>query len=194
VIFLFELLLIGLVIVLIVIILWFVIIYNSLISTEKRVENAWAQIDVQLKRRADLIPNLIETVKGYAKFEKKVLTEVTQARTAILSAKNPKDAAKGENMLEGALKSIFAVAEAYPTLKANENFKALQEELSSTENKVSFARQFYNDQVMRWNTIILQFPTNIVANMFNRNKSKEFFEASVSEKKNVKVDFSDLNK
>jgi LemA protein len=194
VIFLFELLLIGLVIVLIIIILWFVIIYNSLISTEKRVENAWAQIDVQLKRRADLIPNLIETVKGYAKFEKKVLTEVTQARTAILSAKNPKDAAKGENMLEGALKSIFAVAEAYPTLKANENFKALQEELSSTENKVSFARQFYNDQVMRWNTIILQFPTNIVANMFNRNKSKEFFEASVSEKKNVKVDFSDLNK
>jgi LemA protein len=194
VIFLFELLLIGLVIVLIIIILLFVVIYNSLISAEKRVENAWAQIDVQLKRRADLIPNLIETVKGYAKFEKKVLTEVTQARTAILSAKTPKDAAKGENMLEGALKSIFAVAEAYPILKANENFKALQEELSSTENKVSFARQFYNDQVMRWNTIILQFPTNIVANMFNRNKNKEFFEASVSEKKNVKVDFSDLNK
>lgn len=184
----------GLVILLVILVLWFVLTYNNLISSEKKVENAWAQIDVQLKRRADLIPNLIETVKGYAKFEQKVLTDVTKARTAILSAKTPKDAAKGENMLSGALKSIFAVAESYPTLKANENFKALQEELSSTENKVSFARQFYNDMVMNWNTMILQFPTNIVANISGRNKNKEFFEAEISERKSVKVDFSDLSK
>lgn len=183
-----------LILVFILLALWLVFTYNSLISVEKRVENAWAQIDVQLKRRADLIPNLIETVKGYAKFEKKVLTDITNARTAILSAKTPKQAAKGENLLEGALKSVFAVAEAYPTLKANENFKALQEELASTENKVSFARQFYNDMVMNWNAMILQFPTKIVANMFGRNKSREFFEAEPSERKNVKVDFSDLNK
>ncbi|MDD4250599.1 MAG: LemA family protein [Candidatus ainarchaeum sp.] len=189
-----ELMLWGLVILLVILVLWFVLTYNNLISSEKKVENAWAQIDVQLKRRADLIPNLIETVKGYAKFEQKVLTDVTKARTAILSAKTPKDAAKGENMLSGALKSIFAVAESYPTLKANENFKALQEELSSTENKVSFARQFYNDMVMNWNTMILQFPTNIVANISGRNKNKEFFEAEISERKSVKVDFSDLSK
>lgn len=193
-IFLIELMLWGLVILLVILVLWFVLTYNNLISSEKKVENAWAQIDVQLKRRADLIPNLIETVKGYAKFEQKVLTDVTKARTAILSAKTPKDAAKGENMLSGALKSIFAVAESYPTLKANENFKALQEELSSTENKVSFARQFYNDMVMNWNTMILQFPTNIVANISGRNKNKEFFEAEISERKSVKVDFSDLSK
>lgn len=181
-------------IVALVVIIWIVATYNSLIQTEKQVENSWAQIDVQLKRRADLIPNLIETVKGYAKFEKKVLTQVTKARTAILSAKTPAQAAKGENMLEGALKSIFAVAEAYPKLQASENFKSLQEELASTENKVAFARQFYNDMVMKWNTMILQFPTNIIANMFGRNKSKEFFEAAEGEKKNVKVDFSDLSK
>ena len=189
-----EIILGVIVLIIIILILWFVLTYNSLIAAEKRVENSWAQIDVQLKRRADLIPNLIETVKGYAKFEKKVLTDVTAARTAILSAKTPKAAAKGENMLEGALKTVFAVAESYPSLKANENFKSLQEELSSTENKVSFARQFYNDMVMNWNTMILQFPTNLVANMTGRNKNKEFFEAEASEKKNVKVDFSDLNK
>lgn len=185
---------IGLFLIIGVIVIWLIFTFNSLVSIEKKVENAWAQIDVQLKRRADLIPNLVETVKSYAKFEKKVLTEVTQARTAILSAKNPKEAAKGENMLEGALKSIFAVAESYPNLKANENFKALQEELSSTENKVAFARQFYNDMVMKWNTMILQFPTNIVANVFGKNKSKDFFEAEISERKNVKVNFSDLEK
>ncbi len=189
-----DIIIIGLIVLIVIIILFFVLTYNSLISVEKRVENAWAQIDVQLKRRADLIPNLIETVKGYAKFEKKVLTEVTKARTAILSAKTPKEAAKGENMLEGALKTVFAVAESYPSLKANENFKALQEELASTENKIAFARQFYNDMVMKWNTMILQFPVNIIANMFNKNKEKEFFEVKEAERKNVKVDFSDLSK
>jgi LemA protein len=168
--------------------------YNSIVSLAKRVDNAWAQIDVQLKRRTDLIPNLIETVKGYAKFEKSVLTEVTKARTAILSAKSPKEAAKGENMLSGALKSIFAVAEAYPSLKANENFIALQEELSSTENKVAFARQFYNDTVMQWNTMIAVFPSNIVAGMLGMAKDREYFEVEEEAKKSVKVDFSDLAK
>ncbi len=169
-------------------------IYNSLITTLKQVENAWAQIDVQLKRRADLIPNLVETVKGYAKFEKGVLEGVTQARAAMMSAKSPKESAKADNMLSGALKSLFAVAEAYPTLKASENFKALQEELSSTENKVAFARQFYNDMVMKWNTMIAVFPNNIFAGMFGMNKDKEFFEATEGEKKSVKVDFSEMGK
>ena len=171
-----------------------IVIFNSLVTTLRQVENAWAQIDVQLKRRADLIPNLVESVKGYAKFEKSVLTGVTQARTAILSAKSPKESAKANNMLAGALKTIFAVAEAYPTLQASQNFKALQEELSSTENKVAFARQFYNDMVMKWNTMIAVFPNSIFAGMFNMNKPKEFFEASEDEKKAVKVDFSDMGK
>jgi len=171
-----------------------VAIYNSLVSTLKQLENAWAQIDVQLKRRADLIPNLIETVKGYAKFEKSVLEGVTNARAAMLSAKGPKDSAKAEGMLAGALKSVFAVAEAYPTLKANENFKALQEELSSTENKIAFSRQFYNDMVMKWNTMILTFPNNLFAGMFGMNKEKEFFQITDEEKKVVKVDFSDMGK
>ena len=190
-----ELIIAGVIVLIVVIIIVaLAAIYNSLVSTKKQVENSWAQIDVQLKRRTDLIPNLIETVKGYAKFEKKVLTEVTKARTAIMSAKTPKQAAQGENMLSGALKTIFAVAESYPALKANENFKSLQEELASTENKIAFARQFYNDMVMKWNTMILQFPTNIVANAFGKNKEIDSFEASASEKKSVKVDFSDLSK
>jgi len=193
----FDLFTIGLIIVAIVIIaiiVWLIMAYNSLVATRKQVDNSWAQIDVQLKRRADLIPNLIETVKGYAKFEKKVLTDVTKARTAILSAKTPKEAAKGDNMLQGALKSIFAVAESYPQLKASENFAKLQEELTATENKVSFARQFYNDMVTKWNIMIVQFPTNIVASMFGMKSDKELFEAEEGERKNVKVDFSDINK
>ncbi len=176
----------------VVVVLGVVLIYNSLVSTQKKVENAWAQIDVQLKRRADLIPNLVETVKGYAKFERSVLEGVTQARSALMTAKGPKDAAKAENMLSGALKSLFAVAEAYPTLKANENFKALQEELASTENKVAFARQFYNDMVMNWNTMILTFPTNIIAGMFGLNREKEFFQVTEEERKAVKVDFAGI--
>jgi len=190
-----DLLVAGIIIVVIVaIILWLALTYNSLISTLKQLENSWANIDVQLKRRADLIPNLIETVKGYAKFEKSVLTQVTQARSALLSAKGPKEAAKGEGMMASALKSIFAIAEAYPTLQASQNFKALQEELASTENKIAFSRQFYNDMVMKWNTMILQFPTVILANAFRMNTQKEFFEITEGEKKNVKVDFSDLSK
>lgn len=186
------LLLIGFVVVVFIGILFLVLTYNSLVSVSKQVDNAWAQIDVQLKRRADLIPNLVETVQGYAKFEKSVLTEVTQARAALMSAKSPKDAAKADNMLTGALKSIFAVSEAYPTLKANENFKALQEELSSTENKVAFARQFYNDMVMKWNTMVVTFPNVVFASMFGLGKQREFFEATVEERKSVKVDFSGM--
>lgn len=166
-------------------------IYNNLVTKQKRVNNAWAQIDVQLKRRADLIPNLIETVKGYAKFERKVLTEVTQARTAIMGAKTPKQSADGENMLAGALKTIFAVAEAYPQLKANENFKSLQEEFATTENKVSYARQFYNDIVLSFNTDIAIFPNNVFAGMFGF-KAREYFEISEADKKPIKADFSDL--
>jgi len=182
------------VLILVILAIVIIAIYNSLVTTQKQVDNAWAQIDVQLKRRADLIPNLVETVKGYAKFEQKVLTEVTKARTAILSAKTPKESAAGENMLAGALKTIFAVAEAYPTLKANESFLKIQEELSSTENKVAFSRQFYNDMVMKWNTMIATFPTTIIASMFGKKKDREFFEANEEEKKSVKVDFSDLSK
>ena len=176
------------------VIVFLVVVYNGLIVKRNRVDNSWSQIDVQLKKRADLVPNLVETVKGYAKFEQKVLTEVTKARSAILSAKTPKESAAGENMLAGALKTIFAVAEAYPTLKANESFLKIQEELSSTENKVAFSRQFYNDMVMKWNTMIATFPTTIIASMFGKKKDREFFEANEEEKKSVKVDFSDLSK
>ena len=182
------------VLILVILAIVIIVIYNSLVTTQKQVDNAWAQIDVQLKRRADLIPNLVETVKGYAKFEQKVLTDVTKARSAILSAKTPKESAAGENMLAGALKTIFAVAEAYPTLKANESFLKIQEELSSTENKVAFSRQFYNDMVMKWNTMIAVFPTSVVAGMFGKKTDREFFEANEEEKKSVKVDFSDLGK
>jgi LemA protein len=169
-----------------------VVIYNSLVTLQKRVDNAWAQIDVQLKRRADLIPNLIETVKGYARFEKKVLTDVTKARTAIMSAKTPAEAAKGENMLAGALKTIFAVAENYPQLKASENFKSLQEEFATTENKIAYARQFYNDSAMQFNTAIAVFPNNVVAGMFGFSKPRQYFEVEEAARKAVKADFSDL--
>jgi LemA protein len=192
VIFVLVWILIGLGVIGLLLIVGVIGIYNSLMTTSKQVDNAWAQIDVQLKRRADLIPNLVETVKGYAKFERNVLEGVTQARSALMSAKSPKEAAKADNMLAGALKSVFAVAEAYPTLKANENFKALQEELSSTENKIAFARQFYNDMVMKWNTMIVVFPNNMISGMFNLSKEREFFQATEEERKNVKVDFSGL--
>ncbi|MFH1224210.1 MAG: LemA family protein [Candidatus Diapherotrites archaeon] len=169
-----------------------VLIYNSLVDKKMKVNNAWSQIDVQLKRRADLIPNLIETVKGYAKFEKRVLTEVTEARTAIMKAKSPKESAKAENMLSGALKTIFAVAEAYPKLRATENFAQLQEEFSATENKIAYARQFYNDSVMLFNTAIAQFPGNVFAALFGMGTPREYFEAEGQERKAVKADFSDL--
>ena len=185
-------LLIGLLVVagvVLVIVLWFVGVYNGLVGMRNQVKNAWSQIDVQLKRRYDLIPNLVETVKGYAKHEREVFENVTKARSACMAATGPADAAKAENFLSQTLKSLFAVAEAYPELKANQNFLALQEELTSTENKVSFARQFYNDSVMRYNTRIQTVPTNVVAGMFSF-KAEEFFQTeSAAERQAPQVKF-----
>src|SRR5260221_13636997 len=149
--------LIGLLVVLLGFALWIAGAYNGLIRLRNQLENAWAQIDVQLKRRCDLIPNLVETVKGYAKHESGTLEKVIQARNMALAAKTVGERAEAENVLSGTLKSLFAVAEAYPDLKANQNFMSLQEELTSTENKIAFSRQFYNDSVMSYNTQIEVF-------------------------------------
>jgi LemA protein len=150
-------------------------IYNGLINLRNRADNAWAQVDVQLRRRYDLIPNLVETVKGYAKHEREVFQKVTEARSKAIDAGSVKEQEQAENMLTGALKSLFAVVENYPELKANQNFLMLQEELAGTEGKIAYARQFYNDTVMKFNTKQQVFPSNIVANMFNF-KEKEYFE------------------
>lgn len=154
-----------------------VVIYNSLVTLRVRVEEAWSDITVQLKRRADLIPNLIETVKGYAAHERQVFERVTEARSAVVNAtsQGPEATAKAENMFEGALKSLFAVAEAYPDLKANQNFLQLQQELVDTEDKIQASRRFYNGGVRDLNTKIETFPSNIIAGMFSFVK-KEFFE------------------
>lgn len=149
--------------------------YNGLVTLRNRVEEAWSDIMVQLKRRTDLIPNLVNSVKGYATHEKEVFEKVTEARSAIMDAKGVKDTAEAENMLEGALKSLFAVAEAYPDLKANQNFMQLQQELVDTEDKIQASRRFYNGGVRDLNTKIQTFPANIVAGMFNF-QAKEFFE------------------
>jgi LemA protein len=169
--------------------LYIIIVYNSLISKKVRVENAWSQIDVQLKKRYDLVPNLIETVKGYMKHEKELFENITKLRAQAINASDLKTKAKAEGELSATLKSIFAVAENYPNLKANENFLMLQEELSGIENKIAYARQFYNDSVLDYNTYLLSFPANIFANMFGF-KQKEFFKAEEEEKKNVKVSFN----
>jgi len=168
---------------------WAVGLYNGLVTLRNRCDNAWAQVDVQLKRRYDLIPNLVETVKGYAKHEREVFEKVTQARAAAISAGTVKDQGQAENMLSGALKSLFAVAEAYPELKANQNFLMLQEELAGTESKIAYARQFYNDIVMKFNTKQQVFPSNIVAGMFHF-QTKEYFELEQpAAKEPVKVSF-----
>ncbi len=159
----------------VIIILWFVAIYNSLVKLRVRVRDAWAQIDVQLKRRYDLIPNLVNTVKGYAAHEREVLENVTKARQQAIDVRGVAEQAQAENFLTRALRQLFAVVENYPNLKANEHFLALQEELTSTENKIAFARQFYNDTVRTYNTKIQQIPANIIANMFNFQR-EEFFE------------------
>jgi LemA protein len=178
-------------IILIIIALIFLVIwgtYNSLITAKMRVGEGFSQIDVQLKRRADLIPNLVETVKGYAKHEKALLEEVTKARASLVSAKGVEAKAKANNELADSLKSIFAIAENYPTLKANENFLELQTELSDTENKIAYARQFYNSVVMDYNTKLSVFPTMMYANMLHFTPA-EFFAATEEEKKPVKVSF-----
>lgn len=150
-------------------------IYNGLIHKRVRCQEAWSQIDVQLKRRYDLIPNLVETVKGYAAHEKETLERVIQARNAAIGASGVKEQAQAENMLTGALRQLFALSEAYPNLKANENFAQLQEELTGTENKIAFSRQHYNDSVAVYNMAREKFPSNIVAGMFGFQK-REYFE------------------
>ncbi|HEX6568217.1 MAG TPA: LemA family protein, partial [Acidimicrobiales bacterium] len=168
--------------------LYVIVSYNGLVSLRNRIENAWAQIDVQLKRRYDLIPNLVETVKGYAAHERETLDAVIQARNAGMSAQGPHDQAQAENMLTGALKSLFALSEAYPDLKANQNFAQLQEELTGTEGRIAYARQFYNDTVYRYNTKIQSFPANILANMF-RFSEREYFQADDESRGPTQVSF-----
>ncbi len=168
--------------------LYFGYLYNSLVQLRNRVENAWSQIDVQLKRRADLVPNLVETVKGYAKHEKTVLENVTRARSALMNARDVGEVEKADNMLTGALKSLFAVAENYPNLKANENFLKLQEELEEIENRIAYSRQFYNDTVLMYNNKCQMIPSNIIASLFNF-KEAEFFQIEKSSRKLPKVEF-----
>ncbi len=163
--------------------------YNSLVRLRQKVKNSWSQIDVQLQRRFDLIPNLVETVKGYMEHEKEVLTKVTELRTSWAGASSVAQKAELDNQLSGALKTIMAVSENYPDLKANQNFSELQQELQNTENKISFSRQFYNDSVTMYNTKLEVFPSNIIASMFGF-KAEELFKVESEEaRKNVKVDF-----
>ena len=166
------------------VLVWVVVAYNSLVSLRNQLENAWAQIDVQLKRRHDLIPNLIEAVKGYAKHERETFERITQARTAAMSAQGVVQRGEAEGVLAGALKSLFAVSEAYPELKANQNFLQLQEELSSTENKIAFARQFYNDSTMQYNIRTQTFPSNLVAGAFGFGR-REFFQLDSADERAV---------
>lgn len=175
---------------LILILILFVIgSYNSLVQLKQRVKNAWSQIDVQLQRRFDLIPNLVESVKGYMAHESEVLEMVTQLRSSWANAKSVSEKAELDNQLSGALKTIMAVSENYPDLKANQNFSELQEELRNTENKISYSRQFYNDTVTRYNTKLELFPSNIIASMFHFSAESLFEAESEEARKNVKVDF-----
>jgi len=174
--------------ILIVIGLWLLVTFNGLVTLRNRVREAWSQIDVQLKRRSSLIPNLVEAVKGYVKHEKTVLENVTKARAAMIGASSPHEKAAANDMLTGALKSLFAVAEAYPDLKASENFKQLQEELSDTETKVAASRQFYNTNVLDLNNSLEQIPSSWVGSMFGFTK-EDFFKATDEEKVDVKVSF-----
>lgn len=171
-----------------VLVAWLIGIYNGLIRSRNRVDEAWSDIDVQLKRRYDLIPNLINTVKGYASHEEKVFTQVTEARTAAMGAQTPAEHAQAENMLTGALKSLFAVQESYPELRASENFMQLQNELADTENKIQASRRFYNGNVRDFNIKIQVFPNNLISGMLGFTKY-EFFEAPDEEKAVPEVSF-----
>lgn len=174
------------VVVLTVVFIW--VIYNGLVTARLRVKEGWSGIDVQLKRRSNLIPNIVESVKGYAKHEKNVLESVTEARSQMINASGAKESAQADNILTGALKSLFAVAEAYPDLKASGNFKHLQEELSDTETKIAASRQFYNSSVLDYNTKIKIFPNVILAGVFGF-KDESFFETEESSRKPIKVAF-----
>ena len=176
------------VVLVLLIVIWIAATYNSLVVLRNRVKDQWSQIDVQLKRRFDLIPNLVETVKGYAKHEKETLDEVISARNSFTSAKTPEGEIKADDALTKAVSKIFALAESYPDLKANANFQELQTELSETESKIAYARQFYNDTVLKYNNKIQTVPSNIVASMF-KFKPETFFEVKEEERENVKVKF-----
>lgn len=171
------------------IIVFIISTYNGLVRSKIKVDNAWSQIDVQLQRRFDLIPNLVESVKGYMAHESEVLEKVTQLRSSWANAKSVSEKAELDNQLSGALKTIMAVSENYPDLKANQNFSELQEELRNTENKISYSRQFYNDTVTRYNTKLELFPSNIIASMFHFTAESLFEAESEEARKNVKVDF-----
>ena len=179
-----------LIVVVVLILLWVMGTYNSLVSLRNRVKDSWSQIDVQLQRRFDLIPNLVDTVKGYMAHESSVLEKVTALRTSWATASSIKEKSNLDSELSGALKTIMAVSENYPDLKANQNFSQLQEELQNTENKIAFSRQFYNDVATKYNTKIEVVPSNIIANMFGF-KPEELFQVDTAEaRKNVKVDFN----
>lgn len=177
-----------LIIVLVLIVLWAISVYNSLIALRNRVKDQWAQIDVQLKRRFDLIPNLVETVKGYTKHESETLEAVIKARNTYVSATVPEEQMKADGELTKAISKLFALTESYPDLKANTNFQALQRELTETESKIAAARQFYNDTVMVYNNKVSMVPSNIIAGLFKFNK-EAFFEANETERQNVQVKF-----
>jgi len=174
--------------ILILVVLWFVATYNSFINLKNRVENAWAQIDVQLKRRYDLIPNLVETVKGYAAHEKEIFEKLGELRAKAIGATSVKDIGDTNNQISATLKTLFAIAENYPELKANENFLKLQEELTNTENKIAFARQFYNDIVMQYNAKQQRIPDMFVARMMNLTP-KEYYPVEEEARGPVKVQF-----
>ena len=177
-------------VVLVVLAIIIIAIYNGLVTARQKVKNAWSQIDVQLQRRFDLIPNFVETVKGYMTHEKDTLTKVTEIRTSWAGANTVEEKAELNNQLSNTLKTIMAVSENYPDLKANQNFMDLQEELRNTENKISFSRQFYNDTVTMYNTKLEVFPSNIIANMFSFKPETLFAAESDEARKNVKVDFN----
>lgn len=181
-----TLIIIGVIVLLVVI---GVVLYNRLVQLRNRVEAGWSQIDVQLKRRYDLIPNLVETVKGYAAHERQTLEAVVAARQQAVSANGVEEQAQAENMLTGALRQLFAVAEAYPDLKANQNFLALQEELTGTEGRIAYARQFYNDQVLQYDNAREQFPSSIFAGMFNFEEATYFEVEDAASREPVRVDF-----
>ena len=172
----------------VVIVLWVISSYNTLVRLRNRVRDQWAQIDVQLKRRFDLIPNLVETVKGYTKHESETLENVVKARNTYLSASTPEAQMEANGELTQAISKLFALAEAYPDLKANANFVKMQDDLKETEDKISYARQFYNDTVLKYNNKVEVIPTNIIAGMFGFKK-ETFFQAAEAERENVQVKF-----
>ena len=180
--------LIVILVIVVILVLWVIATYNSLITLRNRVKDAWSQIDVQLKRRFDLIPNLVETVKGYTKHESETLENVIKARNTYMSATLPEDQMKADGELTKAVSKLFALSESYPDLKANTNFNDLQNQLNETENKIAMSRQFYNDIVLQYNNKVEMVPSNITANMFHIKK-ETFFEAQETERENVQVKF-----